>query len=166
MRSGGIGARHDDKIMVAARVHRGLDLLHHFLGGYAGLAGHVAAALGPHLVFDHQCRHAGFLKGAHHKVHGHRIAVTSVSIGAQQQVRAIRQAPRVIQILLEGHHTAVSPAHAALRHAGAGDRRRLETRALDQPYAVAIVDAGLDEDLIAVHQILELLASAGHLKSS
>ena len=162
VRTRGIGTRHDDEIIVAARIDRGLDLLHHFLSGDTRLAGHVTAAFGPHLVLDHQRRHAGLLKSAHDKVHGHRIAVTGVGIGAQQQVRAVGESPRIVQIFIEGHHTAVGPAHAAFGHACTGNRRGLESRLLDQPHAVAVIDAGLDQDFLLVDQFLELLASARH----
>ena len=61
-----------------------------------------------------------------------------------------------------GMTIAVGPAHAALRDAGARYRRGLEARALDEPHAVAVVDAGLDQDFRLVDELLEPPSFAAH----
>ena len=59
-----IGARHDDEMRVGARIHGGLDAVHHFRGGDEFLARAVAAAFGAHLVLDVHRRRARFDHGA------------------------------------------------------------------------------------------------------
>jgi len=159
-----VGARDDDEIGIEARIARRLHLLYHFFRRNHALARHVAAALGPHLVLEHDRRHARLLEGARREIDAHRVAVTGVGIRAQQQVGAVGEAPRIADVLFQPHHAAVRPAQAALRRAGSGDGARLETEVLGEARAVAVVDAGGNQDFGSIDELSELppLAFAGH----
>src|SRR6476469_8099167 len=69
---------------------------------------------------------------------------------------------RIRKVLVESHDAAIEPAQAALGNTCARDRRRLEARALREPYAVTIVNARHDENFRRVKQRLELLSFARH----
>ena len=123
----------------------------------------MAAALGPHLILEHQCRHAGFLEGAYHEMHIHRVTVASVGIGAQQQfVAAIGEIARVVKIDFKGHHAAVGPTQPTLRHARARNGAHLETCRLHQPRAVTIKHPGRNDNPRLFQQLPELFSLACH----
>ena len=85
-----------DEIRIAPRVAGGLDLGHHLGGRDHALAGEMAAALGPRLVFDVHAGDAGFLVIADGAPRVDRIAVAGIGIGDHRQLRGIDDAAGVV----------------------------------------------------------------------
>jgi hypothetical protein len=79
-RRNGVGARDDQKVVVAARVDGRLDLPHHLCGRDHLLAREMAAALGKDLVLDLQRIGAGALEQLHRAYHVHGIAEAGIGI--------------------------------------------------------------------------------------
>ncbi len=89
----GVGACHDDELVVDPGVHGGFDSVAHFVGADEFFAGAMPAALGLHLVFQVAAAgsgpgqipdRAGDLKGA---------APTGVGIHQERQVGRLDDAP-------------------------------------------------------------------------
>ncbi len=81
---GGVGAGHDEQVLVAAGIARGLDLADHFAGLHHVLAGEVAAALGADLVFELDAVGARALQGAHGVVGVEGVAEARVRVHDQR----------------------------------------------------------------------------------
>ena len=162
MRGQHIGARLDDEIRIDARLGGRMDLLHHFVGGDHFLATHVAAALRPYLVFEHQARDAGALERAHGVISVERIAVAGVAIGEQSQIRAAGYRARGGNIFFEPHQTDVRLAEARLAHSTPGNECGRVAELADEPGAESVEYAGENEDVGRFDQRTQALAGTCH----
>jgi hypothetical protein len=91
-----------------------VDFFHHLFGGDHVFALHVPAALRPGLVFDHQARHAGLLKGPGRVVHVNGVAIAGIRVGQQRNGAARGQARDGRQVQLEPHQAHVAIAQQGL----------------------------------------------------
>ena len=92
----GIGARDDDEIRITPCGHRSFNLARMFRHrNHRPRAGHVAATLGHHLIFDVNARHTRRLKLTHGVRDVDGIAVAGVGITQQRNVYARRRAMRM-----------------------------------------------------------------------
>ena len=76
----GVSARHDEKVMVRASIHRRADFLQIVLARNHFLVAHVATPLRPHLVFQEAAGSPGIHQELDRAVHVQRIAVAGVGI--------------------------------------------------------------------------------------
>ena len=90
-----------------------------------------------------------------------RVAITCVCIGKQWDARAFDERTAGTKIFVESQDAAIRPAEQVLRQAGAADRRRLVTSALDEPHAEAVEHARQDQNFRGLNHPAER-ASVGH----
>ncbi len=92
---------------------------------------------------------ARLLEHLHGVVDVHRIAVAGIGVGGERDRERAREHAAMVDVLRQSHHADVVDAEQRVRDAGAGGRRHLEARRLDQPRAVTVVDAGGDDQAAA-----------------
>ncbi len=161
-----VGPCLDDEAGVAARLGSGADLLGTFFGRDDLLAGEVTAALGPHLVFEHEPREAGALEALDGEVNIDGIAIAGIAIGLQRDSAACRKRRRGTQIFLIAHDAEIGPAKIGLAEPGTGNPSCLESHALDEASAEAVIDARHDEDFGRGYQVAHDLSGTRHGSSA
>ena len=72
----------------------------------------------------------------------------------------------MVDVLRESHDADVVDAEERIGDAGAGRRRHLEAGLLDQPGAVAVVDAGRDDQPASCQELTEFPGAVLHLDLS
>src|SRR5690606_26700591 len=107
---GGVGARDEHEVGVAAGGDGGADLAHHFVGRDDGLAGHVPALLRHHLVLEVDTGDPGLFVGSYGAHDVDRIAVSGVGVGDHGDVDGGDDAGRVVDHLGAGQEADVGPA--------------------------------------------------------
>jgi hypothetical protein len=127
----GIGAGDDLQVLIAARVDRGLHLLHHLVERDHVLAGEVAALLGKYLVLDLQSRRAGALEHAHGAHHVDGIAEPRIGIDDQRQRHGVGNRGHRVGDLGEGGEADVGRTQVHVGDAGSRDIDHLEPQLLD-----------------------------------
>ena len=143
----GVGAGHDDEIRVGARIQRRFQLGNHFGRFHHRLAGHVAAALGRHLILDEHAGQPGALIGAHGARHIDDIAKAGVAIAEQRQCRGIANAGVEIGHLGHGQLAGVGSAQQCCGGRIAAGGQRGEPGLFGNAGAQSIVHPGEIEDL-------------------
>jgi hypothetical protein len=132
------------KVRIAPRIAGGLDFRDHLRGRNHALAGEMAAALGPALVFDMHAGDAGFFIIADRAARVDRVAVAGVGIGDNGQLARIDDAARVVDHFGRGQQSDVGMPRP--RDAGAEARHvhGVESRQLDEPCGEPVGDTGSD----------------------
>ncbi len=120
-----IGARHDDETRVAARIHRGLDAVHHLALADDGLVGAVAAALLHHLVLDVEAGCTGLRDLARGARDVECAAPAGIDVHQQRQVARGGDAARVLANVMQRGDAEIGNAERGGSHAAAGKIQRL-----------------------------------------
>ena len=158
-----VRARDDGKSIVPASQAGRFDLFHTFDQGYHLLAGHVPAALRMHLVLDIDAGKPRLLEHLHRVVHVHGIAVAGVGIGGQRDGEGAGQHPAMVDVFRKSHHPDIVDAEERIGNAGARRGSHLEAGLFDQAGAVAVVDAGGDDQPASCQELTEFLGAVLHL---
>ena len=121
-----IGARHDDELVVGARIDGGFHAVDHFSGRHDFLARPVAATLLADLVFQMHGRHARLDERTHGARDVECAAPAGVDVDEQRQVGCIGDAARVDQHVVHRADAEIGDAERIRRDAAARQVQRLE----------------------------------------
>jgi hypothetical protein len=157
MHGGGVGAGHDEQVLVAPCIARGLDLANHLAGLHHVLAAEVPASLRRNLVFELDAVGARALQGAHCVVGVEGIAKAGVGVHDQRQLHGVADAGGVVGDVGEAHEGLVGQAEPHVGNASAGDVNGLEAQVCHHAGREGVERAGHDDAAAGMGQGLELL---------
>ena len=134
----GIGARHDDELMIGPGIQCCLEAVDHLGGTHQRLAWPVSAALDSHLVLEVHAGHAGTDHGLCGPGHGKGPAEAGVHVHQQRQRRCGGDARGFLGHLGQRGHGEIRQSEGGIGHTGPGEIQRPGTTTLRQHGAVGV----------------------------
>jgi hypothetical protein len=141
----GVGAGDQEEVGVAAGGDGGPDLADHLVDADHGLAAHVPALLGHHLVLQVDPRDAGLLIALHGPHHVDRVTGARVGVGDHRDADGRDDPAGVVDHLRTGQQPHVGPADQRRRGAEARHVDDAEPGLLDEPGREGVVGPRRDD---------------------
>jgi hypothetical protein len=114
-----IGADHNHKCGIGARIHRGFYAVHHFFRGHNLFAGPVAAAFRAHLIFNMNGSCSGLLHRADGPRNVKRASPARIYIHKQRKGHNIGNAANVSENVFHAADAQIRQPQRVGRHAAA-----------------------------------------------